>query len=72
MQTSEGTPPHLTPREIQCLNGLADGLTNEGIARLLNISIPTVAMHLTNARKKLQAHTREQAIAVAMRRGLLK
>lgn len=61
----------LTSREIECLNALADGLTNDGIARRLHISVPTVAMHLTNARRKLEAVTREQAIAIAMRRGLL-
>lgn len=72
MQSSDHSLPHLTPREIECLNELADGLTSEGIARRLNISVPTVAMHLTNARKKLHAQTREQAIAIAIRSGLVK
>jgi DNA-binding CsgD family transcriptional regulator len=72
MQTSEHALPQLTPREVECLNELADGLTSVGIARRLKISVPTVAMHLTNARKKLHAQTREQAIAIAMRCGLVK
>ena len=61
----------LTAREIECLNALADGLTSGGIALRLQISVPTVAMHLTNARRKLDATTREQAVAIAMRRGFL-
>jgi DNA-binding CsgD family transcriptional regulator len=62
----------LTVREIECLEGLARGLTNLGISKLLHIAVPTVAMHLGNARKKLQAVTREQAVAKAVSRGLIK
>ncbi|HYD49099.1 MAG TPA: helix-turn-helix transcriptional regulator, partial [Terriglobales bacterium] len=56
----------LTRREIQCLEGLARGLDNSGISRELHISLPTVALHLINARKKLGATTREQAVARAV------
>ena len=41
----------LTHRERECLEGLALGLTNAGIAKRLGLALPTVAMHLTNARK---------------------
>jgi DNA-binding CsgD family transcriptional regulator len=68
---SEHCVEQLTSREIECLVGLTDGLTSEGIARRLDISISTVAMHLTNARKKLQADTREQAVAIALRAGII-
>jgi len=61
----------LSPREVQCLRGLACGLDNAGIARALSISLPTVALHLSNARKKLQALTREQAVARAVGFGLI-
>jgi DNA-binding CsgD family transcriptional regulator len=63
--------PSLTPREIQCLESLARGLTNSGISKELHIAVPTVAMHLVNARKKLGAVTREQAVAQAVKRGLV-
>ncbi len=66
------TPQSLTVRETECLNALADGLTSAGIARRLEIAVPTVVMHLTNARRKLNATTREQAVAIAMRIGLMK
>lgn len=62
----------LTAREIECLNALADGLDTQGIAQLLKISVPTVSMHLTNVRHKLGAQTREHAVAIAMRNGLVK
>lgn len=61
----------LTNREVQCLEGLACGLSNNEIAKQLHISGPTVALHLSNARKKLSAKTREQAIAIAVARSLI-
>jgi DNA-binding NarL/FixJ family response regulator len=62
---------HLTRREAECLEGLARGLTNAGIAERLHVAMPTVAMHLFNARKKLGAETREQDVAQAVKRGLI-
>jgi ATP/maltotriose-dependent transcriptional regulator MalT len=62
----------LTRREIQCLEGLARGLDNSGISRELNIALPTVALHLINARRKLGAVTREQAVARAVDLGLIR
>jgi DNA-binding NarL/FixJ family response regulator len=62
----------LSRREVQCLEGLAHGLDNSGIARELNIALPTVALHLINARRKLGAATREQAVALAVERGLIR
>jgi DNA-binding CsgD family transcriptional regulator len=62
----------LTRREVQCLEGLARGLGNAEISRQLQIAMPTVALHLINARKKLGAVTREQAVALAIKRGILR
>ena len=72
MKNIGDTEPHLTAREFECLSALADGLGRDAIAGLLQISIPTVAMHLTNARHKLNAKSREHAVAIALRSGLLK
>jgi DNA-binding CsgD family transcriptional regulator len=72
MMIAETDTPNLTARETECLGALAEGLSSEGIARRLKISIPTVAMHVTNARHKLNAQTREQAVAIAVRKGLVK
>lgn len=62
----------LSPRELQCLSLLAEGHSNEGIAKEVGIRPPTVAMHLANARTKLKAVTREHAVALAVSRGLIK
>lgn len=64
--------PYLTKREMQCLQGLASGLSNAGIAKQLSVSLATVALHITNARSKLGAKTREQAVAEAVHRELIK
>lgn len=61
----------LTRREIQCLELLGRGLSNAKIAMTLGISLPTVAMHLVQARRKLGAATREQALLLAFQQGLI-
>lgn len=61
----------LTRRETECLEWLARELTNAGIAARMQVTLPTVALHLVNARKKLGAQTREQAVAQAVKRGLI-
>lgn len=65
------TPKDLSPRERECLLLLSKGLRNDMIAHRLNVSVPTVELHLANARRKLGAATREQAIATAVLLGLL-
>ena len=72
MQSEASKVCHLTVREIECLSALARGLKSSGIAKLYKISVPTVDMHLSNARRKLGAVTREQAVAIAVRDGLVK
>jgi DNA-binding CsgD family transcriptional regulator len=62
----------LSPRELQCLDLLARGLSNEGIAKSVGIKTPTVAMHLANARAKLKADSREHAVAIAITKGLVR
>ena len=60
-----GTParPSLSSREADCLSFVADGKTDIEIADLLCITTPTVAFHISNARRKLGAKTRAQAVA---------
>lgn len=66
-----GSQPVLTPRELQCLGLLADGLRSEQIAYELKVARVTVDFHISNAKTKLKAITREQAVALAIRRGHL-
>ena len=63
----------LTPREMEVLSSLADGLSNSEIATRCWISENTVKFHLKNLFKKLEVRDRGQAImmARAMRRQLV-
>ncbi|MBA5778997.1 LuxR family transcriptional regulator [Stappia sp. F7233] len=61
----------LTPREIECLKWAADGKTEWEISVILTISEHTADKHLANAQRKLRAANRAQAIANAMRLGLI-
>lgn len=53
----------LSRREQDCLALVADGKSDRQIASLLDIALPTVAFHIKNARLKLNARTRAQAVA---------
>lgn len=61
----------LTVREQECLRWAATGKSSKQIAQLLFCTEPTVNFHLTNARKKLGAPTRQAAIAAAIQNGKL-
>ena len=63
--------PALTARERDCLAFVADGRTDWQIAVLLGVSEPTVRFHLNNARRKLGAVNRAQAVARFAGRGLM-
>jgi Response regulator containing a CheY-like receiver domain and an HTH DNA-binding domain len=54
-----------TPRELDVLNAIGDGLTNKMIARRLDISPHTVKFHVESLLKKLGARTRAEAVAKA-------
>lgn len=63
--------PQLTVRERDVLRLLADGLANEEIGRRLFISAETVRTHVRKAMTKLDADTRTQAVAKALRQQLI-
>lgn len=63
--------PTLSPREMQVLDGLSRGLTNEQIAGELAIGKRTVTMFVSTLMFKLDVKTRGEAVAVAARRGLI-
>jgi DNA-binding NarL/FixJ family response regulator len=68
---ASGTGSHyrLTPRELEVLALLADGLSPEDIAARLVISVKTVGTHIEHIFRKLGVRTRAQAVAVAYREG---
>jgi DNA-binding CsgD family transcriptional regulator len=61
----------LTPREIQVVELLAEGLPNKAIARRLGISDQTVKFHVSSIAGKLGAANRTDAVRRAVRRGLI-
>jgi DNA-binding NarL/FixJ family response regulator len=63
--------PTVTKREREILRLLADGMRNEEVARQLSISPLTVRSHVKNAMQKLEADTRTEAVAKALRESLI-
>ena len=63
--------PTVTKREREILRLLADGMRNEEVARRLSISPLTVRSHVKNAMHKLEADTRTEAVAKALRESLI-
>jgi DNA-binding NarL/FixJ family response regulator len=61
----------LTPREVQVLELLAEGLPNKAIAERLRISDQTVKFHVASISGKLGAANRTDAVRRAVRRGLI-
>ena len=61
----------LTPRELEVLALVADGLPNKAIAGRLGISEHTVKFHLNAILSKLGAQSRTEAVTRAMRMGLI-
>lgn len=61
----------LSARELECLRLIAGGRTSVAIAEALEISPHTVNAHIRGIVRKLSVATRPQAVAEAMRRGLI-
>lgn len=61
----------LTPRELQVLQLLAEGLPNKQIAQKLTISANTVKFHINAILSKLDAQSRTEAVVKATRAGLI-
>lgn len=63
-------PDGLTPREVEALVLIAEGLSNLEIARRLHISQATVKSHINNLSAKAGVRDRAQAVRYAYVRGL--
>lgn len=74
MPRTPGHPPAdltLSDREVEVLQHIAAGLPNKGIAHQLGISEHTVKFHVGTILTKLDAASRTEAVAIAVRHGLL-
>ena len=68
---TEQPRPLLTPRELEILAQVGEGLSNKAIARRLNISAHTVKYHLEAIFAKLGVRSRAEAVTRGLRHGLL-
>jgi DNA-binding NarL/FixJ family response regulator len=62
-------PPELTPRELEVLRLLAEGMSNKAIGGALGVSPRTVNFHLDNIFSKLGVASRTEAVVSALRQG---
>lgn len=67
----EEPPVLLTPREIEVLGALGNGMTNKEVARLLGISPHTVKFHIELLFRKLGVASRAEAVAKGMRQQIV-
>lgn len=66
-------PDALTDRELEVLEAMVQGVTsNRSLSRHLDVSENTVKFHVRNVLDKLHLHDRAQAVAYALRTGLVK
>jgi len=68
---AEARADPLTPRELEILGMMAEGVGNRVIGKSLGISTHTVKFHIAAILDKLSARSRTEAVAIGMRRGLL-
>lgn len=69
--TPNSSARKLTQRELEVLRRLAEGLTNDEIGKSLFLSPETIRTHVRKACKKLNAQNRVEAVANALRLGLI-
>jgi DNA-binding CsgD family transcriptional regulator len=63
--------PRLARREIDVLSQVALGCSNQAVAQRLSLGPETVKSYLRSAMRKLDAHSRHEAVATARRLGII-
>lgn len=72
MDKEQSASKELTDREQEVLTHLAEGESNDEIAKILVISPKTVARHRENIMRKLNLHSRAELVRYAIRKGIIK
>jgi DNA-binding NarL/FixJ family response regulator len=70
-QPLAGERGRLTPRELEVLQLICDGLSNRDIAARLNLSVNTVAVHRANIMNTLGVHKTAELVVYAIQHGLV-
>ena len=68
---SSPTPVPLTAREIEVLRLMADGISTSRMADSMFISVTTVRTHIQNILRKLEVHSKLEAVSSALRHRLI-
>jgi DNA-binding NarL/FixJ family response regulator len=68
----QGLGSDITPRELEVLRMLAEGLSNRAIADKMSISLHTVRNYVQSLLTKLQAHSKLEAVAAAVKEGIIR
>lgn len=71
LYTARKESPELTPRELETLTLLSQGLSNREIAARLGVSEDGAKIHLKHVNEKLGAKDRVDAVAIGLKKGLL-
>jgi two-component system NarL family response regulator len=69
--TTSRTDNPLTPRECEVLKAVSEGVSNREIAASLYVSVHTVRNHVSNILRKLDAHSKLEALVTASTRGYI-
>jgi serine/threonine protein kinase/DNA-binding CsgD family transcriptional regulator len=72
IQFGLGTAVELTPREMDVIQLLAEGLSNKEMAQILSVSPRTINFHLDNIYSKLGVSSRTEAAVYALRQGWIR
>ena len=70
-QSSDEDPSGLTPREIESLRYLAQGLTYTEVAKAMGVALSTVQTNVRNIYRKLEASSKVEAVLKAQDAGLI-
>ncbi len=72
VERDEGGHDALTPRELEVLRLVAQGLSNRAMAERLFVTERTIKFHVSSLLSKLGAENRTEAVSIAVRRGLIR
>jgi DNA-binding NarL/FixJ family response regulator len=71
LRPSRGSEHEVTPHEIRLLQLLAAGHNYRSAAARLHVSVSTISFHMRNIYRKLEVHSKSEAVSKAIRHGII-